>query len=269
MLYFSNAKINLGLNIISKRPDGFHNIESVFYPIYPKDVIEFIPSDRLQLSQSGIIIEGEKEDNLIIKAYHILVQKYSLPPLHFHILKNIPFGAGLGAGSANAAYTLLALNDYFHLNLSEKELQLTAAQLGSDCTFFIKNKAVFVSGKGEIAEEIKLDLSAFEIVIVHPNFGIATPEAYANISPQKPTTTIKEIIQKPIYEWRNLLVNDFEKALLKKHPILSDIKKELYQQGAIYASMSGSGSAIFGIFKKTPQQLPFHEFWIWKGKLSL
>ena len=269
MLYFSNAKINLGLNIISKRSDGFHNIESIFYPIYPQDAIEFIPNNKTKLSQSGIIIEEKEDNNLIIKAYKILKDKYELPPLHFHILKNIPFGAGLGAGSANAAYTINALNNFFNLNISETERQTLAMKLGSDCTFFIKNKAVFVSGKGEILQDIKLDLSSFEIIVIHPNFSISTQEAYANILAQTPKKSIKEIIKKPITKWKDSLTNDFEKALFKKYPILPKIKNELYKQGAVYAAMSGSGSAIFGIFEKTPQSLSFGDFWTWKGKLSL
>jgi len=269
MLYFSNAKINLGLNIISKRSDGFHNIESVFYPVYPQDAIEFIPKKETKLSQSGIIIEGNENDNLIIKAYQLLKKKYELPPLHFHILKNIPFGAGLGAGSANAAYTINAINDFFELNISTKDRQRIAMELGSDCAFFIENKAIFASGKGEILQNIKLDLSDFEIIIIHPNFSISTQEAYANISPKAPKESIKDIIDSPISEWKNRLVNDFEEALFKKYPILPEIKNELYKQGALYAAMSGSGSAVFGIFEKVPQKLSFSNFWTWKGKLHL
>ena len=267
MLYYSNAKINLGLNIVEKREDGYHNIETVFYPINIKDALEFIPADKVGLSSSGIEIDCNLEDNLIIKAYRLLQADFDLPNLQFHIHKIIPFGAGLGGGSANAAATLLELNRFFQLNITETQLEEYASVIGSDCPFFIKNKSVFAEDRGEIFSNIDLDLSDYYILLIHPGFGVSTVDAYANICSKKTDISSKEIIKQPIESWKGNLINDFEKSVSQKYPILNDIKNKLYSEGALYASMSGSGSSIFGIFKKKPSEKEFSDYWTWIGKL--
>lgn len=267
MLYYSNAKINLGLNIIEKREDGFHNIETVFYPINVKDALEFIPSNSLSLDSSGIEIDCSLDDNLIIKAYRLLQKDFNLPSIKFYIHKLIPFGAGLGGGSANAAYTLLELNNFFKLNLSESKLLEYAKQLGSDCAFFIKNKPIYAEQKGDVFTDVSIDLSGYRILLIHPGFGISTPEAYANITSSKPPKSVKQIVSQSIETWKEELTNDFEKPIFNKYPILAEIKERLYKNGAIYAAMSGSGSSMFGIFKEQPKTDDYKKYWIWEGKL--
>ena len=267
MLYYSNAKINLGLNIVEKREDGFHNIETVFYPIAVKDALEFIPAKKMELTSSGIEIDCRTEDNLIVKAYRLLQKDFDLPILKFHIHKNIPFGAGLGGGSANAAATLLELNKFYKLNISEEKMLLYAQKLGSDCAFFIKNKTVYAEQKGDIFSDLSLDLSSYYILLVYPQFGVSTQEAYANITPQKPKENLKDVLKQDIELWKDNLFNAFETNILKKHPLLGEIKERLYSNGAVYASMSGSGSCIFGIFKEEPKSNYFDNFWTWKGQL--
>lgn len=267
MLYYSNAKINLGLNITEKRPDGFHNIETVFYPISVSDAIEFIPNKSTSIDYSGLLLDCEAEDNLIVKAYRLLENDFDLPEIAFHLHKVIPFGAGLGGGSANAAYTLVALNRYFNLNISSEKFIDYAMRLGSDCAFFIENKAVFANQKGEHFRNIDLDLSKYHILLIHPGFGISTPEAYASIIPARPGKSVEKIIKQPIETWKEELQNDFEKALLPKYPVLEIIKAQLYDEGAVYAAMSGSGSSMFGIFEKKPNNDSFADYWTWVAKL--
>jgi len=267
MLYYSNAKINLGLNVVEKREDGFHNIETIFYPISINDALEFIPAEKVGLSSSGIEIDCNLEDNLIIKAYKLLQSDFSLPNLQFHIHKIIPFGAGLGGGSANAAATLQALNTFFELNISKDKLQEYASKIGSDCAFFIKNKPVFAKDKGDVFTDIHIDLLDYYILLIHPGFGVSTVDAYANILPQKPKISVKEIINQPLESWANSLKNDFENPVFQKHSILKTIKSKLYSKGAIYAAMSGSGSSMFGLFKEKPSDKEFKEYWTWIGKL--
>ena len=267
MLYYSNAKINLGLNITKKRKDGFHNIETVFYPLALRDAMEFVPSERVGLTSSGIQIDCETEDNLIIKAYRLLKEDFDLPILKFHLHKIIPFGAGLGGGSANAASTLIELNKFYHLKLTEPQLMNYASKLGSDCAFFIKNKAVFAEEKGDVFTDLELNLSAHQIILIHPGFGVATPEAYAGIRPRPTKVSVTEIVQKQISSWKDELKNDFEETVFQKYSILADIKQKLYDNGAIYASMSGSGSSMFGIFEKEVADIDFGGFWTWKAQL--
>ncbi len=257
MLSFPNAKINLGLNIIEKRSDGYHNIETVFYPVVWKDVLEIIPSGKrinskseVQFRSSGIKISGSRQKNLCIKAYHLLKEKYPLPPVQMHLHKLIPIGAGLGGASSDAASTLILLNKIFILNISENELEKLTATLGADCSFFIRNKPVFASGKGDEFEEIGIDLSEYFIAVLKPSVHVSTATAYKNCEPKHPEVSIKEILKMPINEWKNFLVNDFEKTILKNHPEIKHAKEQLYDSGALYASMSGSGSAVFGIFSE-------------------
>ena len=252
MIHFPNCKINIGLSVVEKRPDGYHNIETVFYPLAVEDALEIIPSTdgQTKLHLSGGCIES---DNIVIKAYNLLVQHFQLPPLHFYLHKIIPVGAGLGGGSSDATCTLKMINDTFKLSLSKEQLHDFAEQLGADCPFFIDNVPVFATGKGDIFQQIELDLSQYEILLVKPLYTINTKEAYDNIVPQKAKFHLPEAIKQPISGWKNVIFNDFEDFAFKKHPEIKNIKETLYENGALYASMSGSGSAVYGIFHHIPQ----------------
>ncbi len=250
MILFPNAKINIGLNIIEKRPDNYHNIESVFFPIPLCDVLEVVEAEETTLHLSGIPIDGDSNDNLIMKAYRLMKDEYDLPPVEIHLEKIIPFGAGIGGGSADAAFTLKALNELFKLNLNSGLLKQMAAKIGADCSFFIDNTPSYVTGIGEILEPIELNLKGKFLVLVKPDDHISTKEAYANIHPQRPKVSIKEIIHRPINEWRGNIQNDFEASVFPQHPKVADIKEKLYKLGADYASMTGSGSSVFGLFSE-------------------
>ncbi|HMK18473.1 MAG TPA: 4-(cytidine 5'-diphospho)-2-C-methyl-D-erythritol kinase [Chitinophagaceae bacterium] len=250
MVSFPNCKINLGLNIVNKRNDGYHDIETVFFPIHLRDSLEVIEKEKFEFSTSGFSIEGESEKNLCIKAYNLL--KVDLPHLQMvqmHLHKAIPMGAGLGGGSADGAFTLKLLNKKFDLSLSEKQLINYSLQLGSDCPFFILNKPCFATGRGEILEQTELDLSEYKFLIVQPLIHISTAWAFSTIKPLRPAKSIKQIIQQSISTWKTELINDFENPVFEKYPEIKNIKDSLYDAGAIYASMSGSGSAVYGIFK--------------------
>jgi 4-diphosphocytidyl-2-C-methyl-D-erythritol kinase len=269
MVTFPNAKINLGLNIIEKRSDGFHNIESVFYPIKWCDALEMIKSDTFSFTSSGLEIPGNQESNLIVKAYNLLKNEGILKQsVSIHLHKVLPMGAGIGGGSADGAFTLRMLNEIFELNLSVSQLQNFAAQLGSDCPFFIENQPKFCFGKGTEFEQVDLDLSGKYLVLVNPEIHISTAEAYSGINPKMPEVSIKEIISKPISEWKGILKNDFEENIILNHPKIGNVKEELYKIGAIYASMTGSGSTVFGIFEKEVLDLEtkFKDCLIWQGE---
>lgn len=246
MITFPNAKINLGLHVLQKREDGFHEIETVFYPIDLHDSLEIRPAVETTFNFSGPDLAGG--ENIVMKAYRLLEQEYGIPPVEMHLLKHIPAGAGLGGGSSDAAHALLMLDEMFSLDISPAGLEELAAELGSDCTFFIRNEPVLASGRGEVLENIVLDLSGYEIRVVNPDIHISTPEAYGMVTPMNVRLSLREIIQKPIHEWKEALVNDFEKPIFEKYPEIHEIKESLYDQGAIYASMSGSGSSVFGLF---------------------
>jgi 4-diphosphocytidyl-2-C-methyl-D-erythritol kinase len=252
MISFPNAKINIGLNVVSKRSDGYHNLETIFFPVKLADALELADAEKMQFSASGIKIDGNPESNLVVKAYQLLKTDFNLPPVKLHLHKIIPFGAGLGGGSADAAFTLKMLNTYFDLKLSSKKLQKYATQIGADCPFFIENRPVFATGTGNQFQPVNLDLSEYEILIVKPDVSVSTPEAFKNIVPQKPSFSLKEIEKLPIKEWRNYIKNDFEKSVFAKYPQIETLKNTLYEMGAVYASMSGSGSAVFGIFHHLP-----------------
>jgi 4-diphosphocytidyl-2-C-methyl-D-erythritol kinase len=249
MILFPNCKINLGLNIVNKRSDGYHDIETVFFPVHLKDALEVIKKEKFEFSTSGSAIEGETEKNLCIKAYNLLRKDFpQLPAVQMHLHKAIPTGAGLGGGSADGAFALKLLNKKFALNFSEKQLINYSLELGSDCPFFILNKPCIATGRGELMEQIELDLSDFKILIVHPGIHISTGWAFATIKPVKPVKSVKQIIQQHISTWKDELSNDFENPVFAKYPEIKNIKDKLYNEGAIYASMSGSGSAVYGIF---------------------
>lgn len=252
MITFPNVKINLGLSITEKRPDGYHNLETVFYPVALEDALEIRTSPetdrKFSLHQHGMEIAGNPEDNLVVKAYLLLDKDFHLPPVEIHLYKHIPSGAGLGGGSSDAAFMLKLLNEHYHLNLTEGQLEAYAAILGADCAFFIKNKPTFAEGIGNIFSPVELSLNGYQIMIVKPNVFVSTREAFSSIRPHHPEYQVKEVIKRPVTEWKDTLINDFEASVFPQHPIIREIKEELYRQGAIYASMSGSGSSVFGLF---------------------
>ena len=254
MLTYPNAKINLGLNITEKRPDGYHNLETVFYPIPLQDAIEVTRHEGNQLYTlkiKGVNIEGEPDNNLVIKAYNLLKKDFStMSPVDIHMYKHIPTGAGLGGGSADAAFMIKLLNEKFNLQLSTEKMEEYASRLGADCAFFVRNQPVFATGIGNIFEPIELSLKCYHLVLVKPDIFVSTKDAYANVTPKHPETSLKEIIQAPIETWKKTMKNDFEESVFMKFPEIAAIKDKLYDLGAIYASMSGSGSSVFGIFKE-------------------
>jgi 4-diphosphocytidyl-2-C-methyl-D-erythritol kinase len=253
MVSFPNAKINLGLQIKGKRKDGYHDLQTVFYPINIKDVLEIITAEdsqkQVQFTSSGLNVDGKAEDNLCIKAYQLLKKDFPLlPSVRMHLHKHIPMGAGMGGGSADAAFSLQMLNDKYKLQLSSEKLYEYALTLGSDCPFFILNKPCIAEGRGELMKEINLSLSPLKIVVVNPGIHVHTADAFKALTLRESHTDLSKAISKPIEQWKNLIVNDFEKPVFQKHPVLQDIKTRLYEAGAIFALMSGSGSTIYGIF---------------------
>lgn len=270
MIVFPNAKINIGLNITEKRPDGFHNIESVFYPIGLSDILEITPShNEIYFKNTGLIVENKNlESNLCYKAYEILKKDFPLKNVNIHLHKIIPFGAGLGGGSSDASFTLKMLNSEFNLGLTHKDLMSYAEKLGSDCPFFMINKPAFATGKGEILNKIDLSLKGYYVVLIHPGIHVNTTKAYSKITPKHAETQLVDLIEKPIETWRNSIINDFEEIVFKEHSVLKTIKEELYSLGSVYASMSGSGSAIYGIFDRKPDlKSNFDNYFIWIEKL--
>lgn len=254
MIVFPNCKINLGLHVTEKRGDGYHNIETVFYPLPFTDALEIMSAHQpnqqnVSFTSTGFSIPGNNEDNICVKAYQLLKKDFpALPAVQMHLHKAIPMGAGLGGGSADGAFILQLLNKKYNLQLSTSQLMHYALQLGSDVPFFILNKPVFASGRGELMEEIKIDLRGFYILIVNPGIHINTAWAYAAVQPRQPQKNIIEIVQQPVHEWKNILKNDFEEGVIESQPALQQIKDKLYAHGALYASMSGSGSSFYGIF---------------------
>jgi 4-diphosphocytidyl-2-C-methyl-D-erythritol kinase len=256
MLVFSSCKINLGLHIVEKRSDGFHNIETVFYPLSWCDAIEVLEStdnQQFKINFSGISIPGDSKDNILVKAYDLVKKDHALPAIRVHLFKNVSMGAGLGGGSANAVNFIHLLDKKFDLKIAASKKMEYAKQLGSDCAFFVEKKAVLAKEKGDVFEPVKIDLSNYYILVVYPNVHSDTKMAYAGVMPKKPLQNIKTIIEtKPIEQWKGNLTNDFENSVFKQLPQLKILKEDLYRSGAIYASMSGSGSAVFGIFKQKP-----------------
>jgi len=252
MIAFPNIKINLGLSITEKRPDGYHNLETVFYPVALEDALEIRTSPnadrKFTLHQHGMEIAGNPEDNLVVKAYLLMDKEFHLPPVEIHLYKHIPSGAGLGGGSSDAAFMLKLLNEHYNLQLSDKQLEDYAATLGADCAFFIKNTPTYAEGIGNIFSPIELSLKGYRIMIVKPDVFVSTREAFANIRPHRPEYPVREVIRRPVAEWKDTLINDFEASVFPQYPVIGEIKEELYHQGAIYASMSGSGSSVFGLF---------------------
>lgn len=269
MIGFAPAKINLGLRVLAKRPDGYHNIESCFYTVPLYDIVEVIrQGDGTVFTHSGIDIPGTSEQNLCLKAYKLLEKEHGLPPVRIHLHKAIPVGAGLGGGSSDASRCLLLLNDLFDLRLSEQKLREYALQLGSDCPFFIKNVPCIAEGRGEILTELPvLSLKGKRLIVVYPNIHVSTAEVYLRISPCHSELSLKNILSEDIRCWPELLINDFEEIVFEKYSILSEIKKYLYKEGALYASMSGTGSVVYGIFNNniSPNLTLPSEYFVWSS----
>jgi 4-diphosphocytidyl-2-C-methyl-D-erythritol kinase len=261
MILYPNAKINIGLSVISKRSDGFHNIETVFYPISLCDILTVEPYgaatvEKLAFTCEGIAINSSiPYDNLCCKAYRLLDADFDLPPTSIRLHKTIPAGAGLGGGSSDASHTLLALNDLYNLNISEKQMSVYASRLGSDCAFFLQRFPALGTGKGDILKPVNLSLAGYHIFLVKPPVLVDTADAYSAITPWETRNYLPKLLEKPVSEWRNTVINDFEASVFKKYPETGKIKEQLYAAGAVYASMSGSGSCVYGIFSEKPAEL--------------
>ncbi len=272
MIVFPKSKINLGLRITGKRTDGYHNIETLFYPVGLSDALEFVISadsgNKDILTVTGINTGSKMEDNLVTKALLKLRSEFAFPPLKIHLHKAIPVGAGLGGGSSDAACLLKSLNHYFRLRIKTNHLKEIALELGSDCPFFIDYTPVYATGRGEISKPIKSVLSGYRLLLLNPGIPINTREMYANCIPALSLTSLYKISQYPVEEWKNLITNDFEKYAFINHPVIGEIKDELYKSGAVFSSMSGSGSSIYGIFNGKPE-IPqkFKDFVIFEGPL--
>ncbi len=257
MILFPNAKINIGLSVTQRRPDGYHDLETLFYPVPWYDILEIVPASGSDttLTVSGRDVDCPVEKNLIMKAYHALSKRMLIPPVDIFLRKVIPDGAGLGGGSSDAAFTLTGLNELFKLGLSKEELADTAAGIGADCPFFIYNTPMFATGIGNIFTPAAIDLSGMAIAIVKPPVSVLTKEAYSGVIPAMPVCGLPSLIAEPVNCWRDIVVNDFEKSIFAAHPEIAIAKEKLYSLGASYASMSGSGAAVYGLFGKMSDRL--------------
>lgn len=266
MVTFPHAKINLGLSVLGKRSDGYHQIETILYPIALSDMLEIIPSSEPEtiFESAGPEIDGHLENNSCLKAYGIMSGQFSIPPVRMFLFKKIPMGAGLGGGSSDAAHTLRILDDLFNLNAGHDLLHRIAADVGSDCPFFLDNRPKLGTGRGEHLESIPLDLSGLRMMLVKPAISVSTAEAYAGIVPEKKSTSLKEIITMPLDQWQTNLINDFEGSIFRTYPRIRAIKETLLSAGAVYASMTGSGSAVYGLFESaTPNPSLFPGCFVW------
>lgn len=253
MIFFPNCKINLGLRILRKRSDGYHDLETVFYPVALQDALEIVhhpsPATNAEFSSSGLAVDGNLSDNSCVKAYTLLKKSFpQLPAVKMHLHKTIPLGAGLGGGSADGAFTLLLLNKKFSLGMTEEQLRQAALELGSDCPFFVRNRPCLATGRGEIMESLALDLSAYKIVLVNPGIHVNTGWAFSQLRPYEGGAPVKELIALPVDTWKDRLINDFEEPVFRQYPAIVAIQQSLYAKGAVYAALSGSGSTVFGLF---------------------
>ena len=263
MITFPIAKINLGLNVVEKRPDGYHDLQTVFYPVPIKDALEVqtmnegFPSDvDCDLKVTNLAIEGDEQKNLVVRAYKLLKEDFpTLPRIHTHLWKGIPTQAGMGGGSSDCAYMIRLLNELFGLRMSDEQMIAYAARLGADCAFFIKSTPCYAEGIGERMQPIALDLKGWYIGVVRPDIPVPTREAFSRIHPHYPEKCCKEVVMEPVETWRGVLTNDFEESVFALHPEIGSVKEELYKRGATYAAMSGSGSALFGLFREKPDRL--------------
>ncbi|HBB07074.1 MAG TPA: 4-(cytidine 5'-diphospho)-2-C-methyl-D-erythritol kinase [Bacteroides sp.] len=262
MITFPNAKINLGLRITERRPDGYHNLETIFYPIHLEDALEVVPlkdnKQEYDLKITGTPIDGTPEDNLVVRAYRLLKQDFDLPPIHIYMYKHIPLGAGLGGGSSDAAFMIKLLNEKFALGMTTGQMEAYASRLGADCAFFIQDRPVLATGIGNEFTPIDLSLKGMYIVLVKPSVSVSTREAYAGVTPQRPDVPLTTLIRRPIEEWRDCIANDFEPSVFRAYPEIAAIKDKLYDMGAVYASMSGSGSTVYGIFRESVPYVDEH-----------
>ena len=258
MITFPDCKIPLGLNVVERRPDGYHNLETVFYPVPITDALEVQAMDELfpsavdcDLKVTNLVIEGDEQRNLVVRAYQLLKQDFpQLPRVHVHLYKNIPTQAGMGGGSSDCAFMLSLLNEQFALGLSKQQLIGYAARLGADCAFFILNEPAYAEGIGERLQPVDLRLQGMYLAVVRPDIPVSTKEAFSLIKPQRPAKNCRDIVMQPVETWREELKNDFEQSVFALHPEIALIKQQLYEQGAVYAAMSGSGSAVFGLFRE-------------------
>ena len=263
MITFPIAKINLGLNVVEKRPDGYHNLQTVFYPVPIMDALEIVPMSEgfpsdvdCDLKVTNITIEGDEQRNLVVRAYQLLKADYpDLPRVHAHLWKGIPTQAGMGGGSSDCGYMIRLLNETFDMGLSSEQMQQYAARLGADCAFFIESRACYAEGIGELLQPIDLDLSGWHIGVVRPDIPVPTKEAFSRIHPHYPALNCRDVVKQPVETWRDRLTNDFEESVFALHPEIGAVKEQLYKMGATYAAMSGSGSALFGLFKDEPDAL--------------
>lgn len=275
MLLLPNCKINIGLNIVARRPDGYHDLETVFYPIPLRDNLEFkeiTDSDEpYRLVTGGVPIEGKAEDNLIVKVYLSLKEEFHLPALELFLYKHIPMGAGLGGGSSDAAAMMTGLNEAYSLGMSHEEMEQRMARFGADCAFFVRNRPAYATGIGNILSPVSLSLKGKYIVLVKPDTFVSTKEAYAHVVPQPADCPLPEALAQPIESWRLSVRNDFEASVFPQHPELAAVKQTLYDMGALYAAMSGSGSTLFGIFDRpTPEaENVFEKHFVFMQKLLL
>lgn len=252
MILFPPAKINLGLKVLKKRSDGYHEIVTCMLTIPLTDVLEITPSSEFIFKQTGIKVDGNQESNLCVKAFRLLQKHFDVPNAYIHLRKQLPMGAGLGGGSADASYVLRGLNTVFNLGLTDNQLRDFAAELGSDCPFFISDSIQIGRGRGEELSEFELDLSGYYLKIINPDIHVGTKEAYSGIVFSDDSGLIEDILARPVEMWKGRLKNDFETHIFEHHPVIGELKSQLYDEGAIYASMSGSGSTVYGIFEKKP-----------------
>lgn len=256
MLTFPNAKINLGLHVLRKRDDGYHDIETCLFPIPFTDVLEILPAKAFSFICTGLPVDGKRENNLCLKAYELIHSKYDIGPVSMHLHKVIPMGAGLGGGSSDAAFTLKVLNEIFEIGIESEKLKAMAAQLGSDCPVFIDNDSALASDTGTVLEKISVDLKGKYLLLAFPEIRISTQQAYSDVHPAVPETSLADSLKQPVSNWKQELFNDFERSVFPQYPKLAKIKNELYDSGAIYSAMSGSGSTIFALFEDKPN-IPF------------
>jgi 4-diphosphocytidyl-2-C-methyl-D-erythritol kinase len=269
MISFPHCKINLGLHVLARRNDGYHEIETCFYPVPRTDILEIIPAALFSFTQSGLPVHGAPEDNLCVKGFRLIQKEFGVGEAQIHLHKTLPMGAGLGGGSSDAAFTMRLLNDIFALGISAARLKELAARLGSDCAFFVEDAPMMGTGRGEILNPATVNLNGKYIVLVKPDVHVSTTEAYSGIEPRKHPRAVQEILQLPMRDWKDKLVNDFEQTIFKKYPSIQHVKEKLYSLGAGYACMSGSGASVYGLFDK-PVDLKkeFAPMDYWSGELK-
>lgn len=262
MIVYPNAKINIGLNVVEKRPDGYHNLETVFYPIGLQDILEIkvldegnVPECGYKLKITGTILDGSPEDNLVVRAFKMLKNDFNLPPVSIGLYKHIPTGAGLGGGSSDAAFTIKTLNKRFDLRLTDEQMEDYCTRLGADCPFFIKDTPVFATGIGNEFHPVSFSLKGKHLVLVKPDIFVSTKDAYAKVNVRRPDTPLPELLAQPLETWKDTIINDFERSVFSKYPEIAAIKDSMYDIGAVYASMSGSGSSVFGIFDEPVENI--------------